>query len=415
MKNIAYLFTLNLILCSNSSSAQWNTQSFMDTYIGNGYYGTYVDVGFMSPEVGMYSYSYYWSPSSGTSYYGKISTDSCQTWTTGSSGYYFSLPQQKTIYAWGVNNGFTSIVKFYNQGLNYYAHPPFNAYTMDVHGPDTANIYVLCSGQLKKLNGTFFPTNLAQIIGFNAYRLFFTDTLNGYILGDSSTASMHSILKTTNGGITFTNCFTDTSFFIRDVYFVNNLLGYAVGNNGKAIKTIDGGVSWQNLITGVSSNLTSVRFVNSILGFVGGNGGLMLRSNDGGVTYTQDSINSTNTINKIVFVNDTLGYAADGSYIYMINLIPTGLNVLPNKYENSIILYPNPNSGIFSIKAPDAIKTFKDAWLYVYDNTGKETARFSLDKESDTPHFNISKTAKGTYTVKLMQESKTYIGQMIVE
>jgi hypothetical protein len=82
---------------------------------------------------------------------------------------------------------------------------------------------------------------------------------------------------------------------------------------------------------------------------------------------------------------------------------------------SQLIIYANPNRGTFTIKVPKTIQTFNDAWLYVYDNTGKETARFSLDKESDTPHFQINKTAKGTYNVKLVQGNEIYIGQMVVE
>ncbi len=417
MRIISFIITLNLILGLYTSKGQWTTQSTMSTYIGNGYYGTFSDAGFMSPEVGFYNYFYYWSPSSGTSYYSKISTDSCKSWGTGGAGQYiYSLPQQKTVYAWSVNNfGYTNVTKIYNQGLSYYNHPSFNSYTMDIHGPDSSNIYALCSGQLKKLNGTFFPVNLAQIIGFNAYRLFFTDTLNGFILGDSLTASMHSVLKTTDGGLTFTNCFTDTSFFMQDFYFINNMTGFIVGRNGRIIKTIDGGLSWQNLNSGFTSHLTSVRFVNSMLGFVGGFGGLMLRTIDGGVTFIQDSINTTNPIKKIVFVNDTIGYAVDGYYVFITNLTSTGIEMLFSKEQNSLTLFPNPNLGTFNIKVGNGINTFKDAWFYVYDYTGKEKAKFRLNKERNKLHFNISNCAKGLYFVKLIQNEKIYTGKIMVE
>lgn len=85
------------------------------------------------------------------------------------------------------------------------------------------------------------------------------------------------------------------------------------------------------------------------------------------------------------------------------------------KFKNQLHIYANPNRGNFTIKVPDAISTFKDAWLFVFDNTGKEIAKFSLDGQSDQPHFDVSENGKGIYQVKLVQGNKSYAGQMVVE
>ncbi len=83
--------------------------------------------------------------------------------------------------------------------------------------------------------------------------------------------------------------------------------------------------------------------------------------------------------------------------------------------KNKLVIYANPNKGTFNIKVPDEIKSFKQAWLYVYDVSGKEIARFNLDNESDTPHFDISNSNPGSYSVKLVQGEKVYSGKMVVE
>lgn len=85
------------------------------------------------------------------------------------------------------------------------------------------------------------------------------------------------------------------------------------------------------------------------------------------------------------------------------------------RQSNTLVVFANPNKGDFSIKVPEAVTTFKDAWLYVFDNTGKEIARFSLDGKSDKPHFDVSHHSKGTYSVRLVQGNKSYSGKMIVE
>jgi Secretion system C-terminal sorting domain len=85
------------------------------------------------------------------------------------------------------------------------------------------------------------------------------------------------------------------------------------------------------------------------------------------------------------------------------------------RQSNQLVIFANPNKGDFSIKVPEAITTFNDAWLYVFDNTGKEIARFSLDGKSDKPHFDVSHHSKGTYSVRLVQGNKSYSGKMVVE
>lgn len=93
----------------------------------------------------------------------------------------------------------------------------------------------------------------------------------------------------------------------------------------------------------------------------------------------------------------------------------TGLGGYNRVQQNQLVIYANPNKGTFNIKVPDDIKTFKDAMLIVYDNTGKETAQFTLDGQSDVPRFDVSNAVSGIYTVKLVQAEKIYIGKMVVE
>lgn len=85
------------------------------------------------------------------------------------------------------------------------------------------------------------------------------------------------------------------------------------------------------------------------------------------------------------------------------------------KLKNQLQIYANPNRGNFTIKVPDEVTTFENAWLLVYDSTGKQIAKFSLDGQSDQPHFDVSENGKGVYQVKLIQGNASYSGQMVIE
>ena len=61
---------------------------------------------------------------------------------------------------------------------------------------------------------------------------------------------------------------------LTDVDFVDNMVGYATGNYGIILKTTDGGSSWSNLNSGTTQHLSSVHFpVDADVGYVGGSGG----------------------------------------------------------------------------------------------------------------------------------------------
>lgn len=84
---------------------------------------------------------------------------------------------------------------------------------------------------------------------------------------------------------------------------------------------------------------------------------------------------------------------------------------------NELFIYANPNKGAFNVKVPQELTNLNNAMLYIYDSNGKETARFKMDDFSSgqTPFFDITYTAKGMYTVKLIKEGKVYTGKIVVE
>lgn len=122
------------------------------------------------------------------------------------------------------------------------------------------------------------------------------------------------------------------------------------------------------------------------------------------------------TFQNTIVVGNTSLTSYDNQDIYLAKIDEiTGIGGNQRVDQNQLIIYANPNKGTFNIKVPDAIKSFKQAWLYVYDASGNEIARFNLDNESDTPHFEISNSKPGSYSVRLVQGEMVYSGQMIVE
>ncbi len=110
----------------------------------------------------------------------------------------------------------------------------------------------------------------------NLLAVSFADSLNG-IVGSQG----YFALVTRNGGVVWDTvrvANTET----RDIFLVNSLLGWAVGDN-YIQRTTDGGYTWQTVLN--RPNLSAVHFANPDTGWVAQTLGSILRTTDGGSSW----------------------------------------------------------------------------------------------------------------------------------
>lgn len=124
-------------------------------------------------------------------------------------------------------------------------------------------------------------------------KCFFTDVLNGWAAGDTGT-----IIHTSNGGISWYIQDSNSLYNIKDLFFVNNSIGWAIANDQLSIKTyliktINGGVNWNSSVFFDSSKaFFSIYFLDSLNGFIGGWNASMYRTTNGGLTWTKATIDT---------------------------------------------------------------------------------------------------------------------------
>jgi photosystem II stability/assembly factor-like uncharacterized protein len=94
------------------------------------------------------------------------------------------------------------------------------------------------------------------------------------------------ILHTTDGGKTWECQFAERGRLLLGLDFVNEEVGFAVGERGYLLKTNDGGDHWANLpTTGTMKWLYGVQFRNPLQGFAVGLAETVIRTDDGGQTW----------------------------------------------------------------------------------------------------------------------------------
>jgi photosystem II stability/assembly factor-like uncharacterized protein len=109
----------------------------------------------------------------------------------------------------------------------------------------------------------------------------FTSRNVGYIAGKSFHTNPpyagylgNCIIKTTNSGLNWFTIYDEWYYEgLKTLHFYNDTIGYAVGLNGKILKTTNAGTNWTYIGAGVSFNLGSVYSTSADITYVAGDGG----------------------------------------------------------------------------------------------------------------------------------------------
>lgn len=151
--------------------------------------------------------------------------------------------------------------------------------------------------------------------------LVFTDSLYGWVAGDSGT-----MLHTRDGGRTWVLQQTGSFNDISSVFFLDRQRGFASSYNFRVepygtilLKTVDGGQHWDTSTYPVHDVfMQCIYYLDSLNGWMGGTPHALVRTTDGGRTWTQASIDTSQLaffpVEYITFYNKKHGYASGGIF-----------------------------------------------------------------------------------------------------
>ncbi len=185
------------------------------------------------------------------------------------------------------------------QGLDINRVRPFGTHSLLAVGKAGTMIRSTDNGQ----NWTYmkFP------IYSDFYSIHFLDSNRVYVVGAGASGATY-VYYSDDGANSFSQRYFDANISMRDIFFVNDSLGFMCGAVGRVAKTTDGGFSWNTQLTGVAQVYTSISFLNADTGFVGSSGTGLRRTYDGGQSWTAVTGYFLTDSYRVGFVNDTLGY-----------------------------------------------------------------------------------------------------------
>ncbi|GAB4299453.1 MAG: hypothetical protein Kow0098_25980 [Ignavibacteriaceae bacterium] len=112
------------------------------------------------------------------------------------------------------------------------------------------------------------------------YDIHFFDSNNGIACGSIWTGE-GGIARTTNNGSSWTSTLYASALFGMD--FPSSNIGFAVGLFGYILKTTDGGITWSVQTSPTPETLEDVDFVDNFVGYAVGTFGKIIKTEDGGV------------------------------------------------------------------------------------------------------------------------------------
>lgn len=219
----------------------------------------------------------------------------------------------------------------------------------------------------------------------------FIDENTGYAVGhyyDDSGLNFGQVIKTTNAGESW-QIIDDGQFeHLVSVYFTDVNVGYISGWNGEIFKTTDGGQSWDNLLDIPGTTLRDLTFVNENTGYVAGEyigTGTILRTNDGGISW--NSVFEGSPVRGIHFVDENLGFAILSYAVLKTENGGDDWIEIPLN-NNGILLdvfFVNQNVGFVCGFAGDFYKTTDggETWINLSQQFGKSFLSIYFVNESD--------------------------------
>ncbi len=375
-----------------------------------------------------------------------------------------------------IEDSITSIFRTIDAGgtWNIITDVPFQPMQKDVIFTTTSIGYSVGDNMSikKTINGGNNWQNLNAPSGLNTRNfnaIFFTDTLNGYIVGGNlSNDSIATILKTTDGGINWSISKDELNNKLNDIFFTDANTGFCVGNKGLLFKTINAGSTWtqQNISGGAGSrDFNAIHFVNNSTGFIVGgnlendaiqtilkttdggttwnvvrympflpmlqdidffdtlnglivgNNGACLKTTDGGNTWLDESLPNVDSLwffNSVEYVNSQT--AIIGGMVGAVFVSTqqdtdndTTIAIREVLANLNIDIYPNPFNNFLQINSKNNTLT----QISIFNNLGQEVFK-TFTKKKKNP-INLNFLEKGTYFLKITNNKDLFYYHKILK
>lgn len=136
-------------------------------------------------------------------------------------------------------------------------------------------------------------------------RAAFVNDLVGWAVGE-----LGAIQTTKDGGATWQLQPTPTQKLLYDVSAFDAKQAWIAGAGGLVLRTVDGGQTWREQLTNVTTSLRAIHFIDAGRGWAVGTDGTIISTGNGGLHWQRQKAPVSQQLNDICFVNQQEGWIA---------------------------------------------------------------------------------------------------------
>ncbi|HYE94884.1 MAG TPA: T9SS type A sorting domain-containing protein [Rubricoccaceae bacterium] len=269
---------------------------------------------------------------------------------------------------------------------------------------------------IKTTNGgaSWQSTPIPAALATSLIDVYFFDGRRGLAVGGTNgidPGSRAVVLGTEDGGQTWTRRFVSsgtgtTSEWAWKITFPTPEVGYVSieyegsTSTGKVLKTTDGGQTWTELPVPGGDSMQGVGFLTPLRGWTSGRG-TTRTTTDGGATWAP-ATGLDGSVNRFEFFGDTLGYAM-GQRVYRLRATMTAAEPEPEPTRTDLIsVAPNPSGGPVAITYH--LATAGPVAVVLFDALGRQVATLASGEQGAGLHRVVweGERAAGVYYVRLV-------------
>lgn len=230
----------------------------------------------------------------------------------------------------------------------------------------------------------------------------------GYFAGGTSYTDM--LYKTTDQGQTFSSVTLSLQVIKERICFINDQVDYLTGwYGGVLMKTTNGGQTWTQTSLTHDTQGWDVYFHDQAHGYyIDNSGGLsrIFKSVDGGVNWIVDASSSPYAYGKFAFTPVGKGFAiGKGGGIYSIQ---TTLMSLSEAGRRDIVkIFPNPGKGQIKLSSD------REQQVFLLNIMGQQLQGLYLNA-SNNFQGEINNLPEGTYFISGKRDNQSFVQKIIV-
>lgn len=279
------------------------------------------------------------------------------------------------------------------------------------------NLYITING------GTSWAT---VDMNFYAQDIYFTNTLDGYAAGGDTMSLPAYVMKTVDGGLTWTPVLTNTdgNVFVNSNNYLNvidaNTMFTAQEWTNKLYRTTDAGATWDTIICDSAYTIVDFHFESADSGHVLTDMGQLFYTNDAGATWNlaysaEWGLYGPSVLFYSLNFSQGVGYVCGSSGL--IKRFDQNLNGIGDQLTatGSINVFPSPCYGTQNVTIMSKGMT-GDCKLIVVNSIGQVVHSESVQniESSGTIELLNVQFAAGTYSIVLSNETQKQTAKLII-